>query len=334
MADFQFRTPINVVKQPFEISHHNLILTAGSCFSTHMGEKLKNANFKTFINPNGVLYNPLSIANTVTHILNKKLYSENELYKHHDLWLSFDYHGHYSNEKPDLMIERLNQEIVEANKFIANNSVLLITWGSAHVYKHLKTGKLAANCHKIPSKEFSKEMLSVSEIVTAYHQLVNQLHTQFPELKIVFTISPVRYLSDGFFENQLSKSILHLAAKELKEKFAFVSYFPAYEIMMDDLRDYRFYDSDLIHPSAVAVDYIWNCFSSTYFLPETQKLIMEIESIQKALLHRPFHTNSNAYIDFLTAQIQKINQVQTQHSELNLTELKNQFEERLSIIKP
>jgi hypothetical protein len=326
--NIQFKTPIILAKSAIKISHKNQFLSIGSCFSTNMGEKLNNASFKTCINPFGVLYNPISIANVVNGVLNQKQYDIKDLYAHQNLWVSFDHHGQFSNENPSHVLDAINNHILEAKPFISNQSVLLITWGSAHIYTHLTDGKIVANCHKIPAKEFSKEMLSVDSIVMEYSKLLHQLKELYPNLNVILTISPVRYLSDGFFQNQLSKSILHLAAHQLQEQNSNLQYFPAYEIMMDDLRDYRFYDTDMLHPSKLALEYIWGQFSAQYFNAVTQQLISTIEELNQALQHRPFHTQSTAYKSFLNQQIEKIKGLQIQNTTLDLSLILTKFEEK------
>lgn len=328
MSDFQFRTPITPKKASFELEYSQFLMTFGSCFSTNMGNKLQQACFRTRINPFGVLYNPISIARSIRRILNRETYSKADLLRHGDLWVSFDHHGQYSNLDAEQMVEQLNLELAEDAAYLSNQAVLFITWGSAHAYRHRETGEIVANCHKIPAREFDKEMLSVEQIETEYKSLFNRLKTEFPNLKIVLTISPIRYLSDGFFENQVSKSILHIAAQNLLHQFENVSYFPAYEIMMDDLRDYRFYEQDLIHPSKLAIDYIWNHFSATYFGTKTQKTILEIEGFRKALLHKPFCTNSPAYGQFIEKQIAGIKQFRKENPRIDLDEILAQFEKR------
>lgn len=329
MINQPFRTPVILKKDSQSLNHSRPILTFGSCFSANIGQKLVQSGFDVQINPFGVLYNPGSIANAIGRIVENKSYTVDELMQHHDLWLSLDHHGVYSKSTQAATLEGINNEISKAHLQLQQNSLLIITLGSAHVYRYKETGRIAGNCHKLPSRDFVKEMLTVDEVVTVMSGCLKRLTEHNPSSRIIFTISPVRYLSDGFFENQLSKSILHLSVAELQKKFSQVSYFPAYEIMMDDLRDYRFYADDMLHPSSLAVDYIWEQFRNSYFGNETKVVADEIRELHKALSHHPFQQESITYRLFLQNQIKKINQLQSRTPQVTLDGLKQQFEMKI-----
>lgn len=333
MTNKPFRTPVILKKDTQSVEHSHSILTFGSCFSANIGEKLAQSGFDIQINPFGVLYNPVSIANAICRIIENKVYAADELILHQDLWLSLDHHGAYSKSAQTATLEGINEEMFLVNRRLQHNPLLIITLGSAHVYKYIETGRIVGNCHKLPSRDFVKEMLTVEEVVTALSDCLKSLSQHNSSANIIFTISPVRYLSDGFFENQLSKSILHLSVAELLKIFPQVSYFPAYEIMMDDLRDYRFYADDMLHPSSLAVDYIWEQFRGTYFSKETKQVADEIQELHKAVAHRPFRKESATYRMFISNQIKKINQIQTQLPKLDLAGLKSQFEMKLKALE-
>jgi len=326
MANPQFRTPFVPEKSALSIHHSLSVVLFGSCFSTHIGERMEKSGFNCRINPFGVLYNPLSIANAIERCFGNQPYSADELMHHQGLWLSLDHHGSYSKPDQTETLQGINEEISMASSKLRHNPLLVITLGSAHVYRDKQTRRIVGNCHKIPARNFSKELLSVETVVERFSTCLNPMITANPSLQVLFTISPVRYLSDGFFENQLSKAMLHLSVAKLMEIFPQVGYFPAYEIMMDDLRDYRFYADDMLHPSPVAVDYIWEQFGKSYFSRETQALAEEIVALHKSAEHRPFQKNSETYRKFLTDQIQKIDRLQQQNPQFDLSELRHRFE--------
>lgn len=325
MTGYPFRTPFVPEKSSLSVHHSQSVILFGSCFSTHIGERLKKSGFNSRINPFGVLYNPISIANAIERCHENKSYSADELMQNNGLWLSLDHHGSYSKPDQTGTLQEINDEIATAYSEFQQNPLLIITLGSAHVYRDKQTDRIVGNCHKIPARNFSKELLSVETITERFSTCFNQLFSSNTSLQVLFTISPVRYLSDGFFENQLSKSILHLSVAKLMERFPQVHYFPAYEIMMDDLRDYRFYTDDMLHPSQVAVDYIWEQFGKTYFNQETHRLADEVMELHKAVEHRPFQKESEAYHTFLNKHIQKIDRLQMQNPQLNLSELRQRF---------
>lgn len=325
MNNQSFRTPVILKKDSLLVDHTHPILTFGSCFSTNIGRKLEQSGFNVQINPFGVLYNPISIANAIERIVQNKTYTELDLMQYHDLWLSLDHHGVYSKSTQEKTLQGINEEISLANQRLQQNPLMVITLGSAHVYRHKPTERIVGNCHKLPSREFSKEMLSVEEVVIALSGCLKRLFENNPFLNIIFTISPIRYLSDGFLENQLSKSTLHLSVAALMDKFPQIRYFPAYEIMMDDLRDYRFYADDMVHPSLLAIDYIWEQFHNSFFSKETMQVANEIQELHKALAHRPFRKESPTYRQFINIQIEKIHQLQVQLPSIDLSELEHQF---------
>lgn len=328
MANPLFRTSFIPEKSSLSVHHNQSVILFGSCFSAHIGERLEKSGFNCQINPFGVLYNPISIAQAIERCFQNKPYSADELMKYQGLWLSLDHHGSYSKPDQTETLQGINEEISSTNSKFRQTPLLVVTLGSAHVYREKQTRRIVGNCHKIPARNFTKELLSVEAIVERFSACLALLSSSNPSLQVVFTISPVRYLSDGFFENQLSKAILHLSVAKLMERFPQVHYFPAFEIMMDDLRDYRFYADDMLHPSPVAVNYIWEQLGKTYFSRETQALAEEIVALHKAAEHRPFQKDSEAYLTFLNQQLQKIDRLQQQHSQLNLSELRLRFEEK------
>ena len=281
----KFRTEIPIPKFPFQIAYQDKILLIGSCFSDHIGTFLTENRFFVLSNPFGVLFNPFSIANALKMTMNPELYTEDYSYYFDQYWVSFAHHGSFSHTDKNQFVNKINQQFKDTKAFLEQTDYLFITFGTAYGYKFLERDLMVANCHKIPHHYFEKIRLSIDEIVQIYQDMLHQLQQINPSLKIIFTVSPVRHLGDGFHENQLSKSILHLAIEQLtNDKNVF--YFPAYEILMDDLRDYRFYADDLCHAGKNAVHYIEEIFSDTFFSHATKAQQKEIEKKNKFLNHR------------------------------------------------
>lgn len=303
------------------IDYKDSLMILGSCFAENIGEKLISNKFNTVVNPFGIIYNPISIANSLNHILNEHNFKEDDLLFFNDKWLSLQHHGSYSNSNKTECLQIINQSISSSNKQLKKASYLFVTFGSAWVYEHEKYG-LVANCHKIPAKHFAKRLLKVEEIVAAYTFLIKSIKDSNADINIVFTVSPVRHVKDGLWENNLSKSVLHLSIKELTEKFDNCSYFPAYEIVMDELRDYRFFKDDLVHPTDLAVNYVWEKFSMSYFSKETIALIGNIQKIKQAATHKPFDFDSENHQQFIKNQLAIIQELTTEFPHFNFEEEK------------
>ncbi len=295
----QFRTELILKDFPFQISHRDASLFIGSCFTDHIGSKMQNAGFRTELNPFGVVYNPSSVKKSLEILIENRDFTGEDLHFFNDRWFSFYHHSSFSSQDKKACLHDINSGISRASGFLKDASFLFITFGTARVYKHKESGEVVSNCHKLPAATFSRELLSVEEIVKDYDEFFIRLKQFNPNLKIIFTVSPVRHWKDGAIGNQLSKSVLLLAVHRLVEKYRDVHYFPSYEIMMDDLRDYRFYTDDMIHISTVAVNYIWGKFKNAFFDQKTCEIIGKVEKIKKALDHRPFDRKAKAHQLFL-----------------------------------
>ncbi|GHT11988.1 hypothetical protein FACS189415_0290 [Bacteroidia bacterium] len=294
-----FRTEITAVPADFRISHSDKIEMLGSCFVESISSKFTDAGFRLDVNPFGIVYNPFSLSNNLNQLLDDKRFTANDLFCDKEIFHSFSHHSRFSGTDPELVLEKINSRLNDSSAFLRNADLLIITFGTAFVYRLHSTGEVVANCHKIPSGQFTYKRLTVEEIVKEWTNLISRLQALRPEMKILFTVSPIRHWKDGAHQNQLSKSTLLLAVDELIKRNSNTYYFPSYEILLDDLRDYRFYADDLLHPSAQAVDYIWEKFSETYFDKQTTEKIREYERIQQALNHRPFHPESEEYKAFI-----------------------------------
>jgi hypothetical protein len=281
----QFRTIQPPTKFPFQISYENRTLLLGSCFSDHIGSFLLKNRFFVLSNPFGTLFNPISIANALKMTMTPELFSQNYRFFFDNRWVSFAHHGSFSHSNEKQFLERIEQQWIETKSFLEKTDFLFITFGTAYCYRFLERDLIVANCHKIPNSQFQKFRLEIDEIVQTYQDLLQKLQQINPILKTIFTVSPVRHLGGGFHENQLSKSVLHLTIEELSNNEN-VFYFPSYELLMDDLRDYRFYAEDLCHVGENALRYIEEFFSETFFSPLTQEQQKEIEKEYKFLNHR------------------------------------------------
>jgi len=270
----------------------------GSCFSENIGSKLNHFKFQATQNPLGILFHPKAIENLITNALNKKIYLSKDLIFQNEVWHSFDAHSSVSSANEKVILNTLNAAISDTNKKLKEASHIIITLGTSWVYRFIETKTIVANCHKIPQKKFTKELLNVTEITESLEAIIILLKSVNKEIHITFTVSPVRHLKDGFIENTQSKAHLIVAIHTILHEQN-VSYFPSYEIMMDELRDYRFYAEDMIHPNKTAVNYIWEKFVDTCFSEETKPTMKDVDLIQKGILHRPFHEKSKQHQQFL-----------------------------------
>lgn len=314
----KFRTEINIQKSDFQIDHHQHILSFGSCFSEHIGNRLKENKFRIVANPFGVLYNPSSVSKAMERLRSGNLFSESEILLHNHLHQSFMHHGSFSSTQKEECLDKINSSFRRAADHIRRTNLFLITFGTAHVFKLRTTGEVVANCHKFPADTFVRQRLSVSEITDEWTGLIRSILSENPEAKFIFTVSPIRHWKDGAHENQVSKSILHLAIDELTSTFnASCRYFPAYEILLDELRDYRFFDADMMHPSPIAIDYIWEKLGETYFSGYTAGFIRTWQKALRALRHKPFNADSKDHSAFLSQTLQQIEQLQKQYPHIS-----------------
>jgi hypothetical protein len=311
----KFRTELKYRKAEEAIDHRSKITLIGSCFSDHISDKLRLAGFDVLANPHGILFNPESIQNAVSDCLTGKTYAESDLVNNGEQWVSLSHHGKFSDPDPKAALKRINGNIAGARDFLRRSSHLIVTLGTSWTYRHLKQDRIVANCHKIPQAQFQKQLLSVEHIVRSLSNMVGEVREVNPDVSFIFTVSPVRHLKDGIVENTLSKARLHQAVHELLKEEN-VHYFPSYEIMMDDLRDYRFYESDMIHPNGTAIDYIWEKFSDACILPSCKDLMQRVEGINRALEHRPLNPKSNQYREFRDKIEKEIEAIRQEHPQV------------------
>ncbi|WP_242130547.1 GSCFA domain-containing protein [Aestuariivivens marinum] len=299
------QTNIILRKQPNNLIDYNSnLLLLGSCFVEHIGEKLSYFKFKTLQNPFGILFHSKAIETLVAKAVAKSQYTEKDIFYHNERWHCFDAHSRLSHTSKDVLLRDLNNNISVTTKQLRSTSHIILTLGTAWVYRFLETSAIVANCHKIPQKQFKKELLSIETITSSLHYLTDLIKAINPNVVFIFTVSPVRHIKDGFIENTQGKAHLIAAIHQLlnqqsKTVNSNLHYFPSYEIMMDELRDYRFYAEDMIHPNTIAVNYIWEKFQSVWLASETSKTMEQVDAVQKGLHHKPFSPNSEAHLQFL-----------------------------------
>jgi len=294
-----FRTEWRPETRQALLRYGDFVFTSGSCFADRFGGWLRDNKFSVSVNPFGISYNPLSIHQQVQWSVCAQHPADNHVVQREGTFVHLDFHSAFrSNREADLQ-KQLNEALQQAGKDLAQASWLMLTYGTAWVYQYNPTQLLINNCHKIPAHFFHRRLLTVSEITASFAQLYSLIRAANPSLKILLTLSPVRHVKDTFEGNAISKAILRLAIHQIQAAHPDVTYFPAYEIMLDDLRDYRFYEADLIHPNAQAEAYLWQKFAAAFFANETGRLMDAWQKIQRALRHRPFEENSPAHVDFL-----------------------------------
>jgi hypothetical protein len=299
-------TEVTVPGYPSRIDHRADILLLGSCFTENIGSMLKRYRFPVTVNPFGTIFNPASVAKCLEALMKKPSYTTDDLREHNGQWFSFDHYTGFSSENRDTCLNRINEHFDPAKSVLASAEWLIITWGTSWVFTENNTGGVVSNCHKIPATEFTRTRLSVPEIVLTYKVLIRQLFSYNPELRIVLTVSPVRHWKDGAHGNQLSKAALLLATEELQDLFPEkVYYFPSYEIVMDELRDYRFYADDMLHTNTMATSYIWKKFRDAMISEESKKIIEDLEPWLKLEEHRPKDTEGEAYRRLLVQREEK-----------------------------
>lgn len=303
----EFRTPVPIQPQEPKIGYSSKILLLGSCFVENIGRKLEYFKFQNLLNPFGILFHPEAILNLLKRVKSGYVFTETDIFYHNEAWHSYEAHSDLNSVGQEEILEKLNAAVQKTSQFLKSATHVVITPGTAWGYRLKESGQMVANCHKVPQKNFSKEITDAKNALFEAAAIVNDLN---PEAQIIFTVSPVRHLKDGFTENQLSKAKLITAVQEIVASEKYCAYFPAYEIMMDELRDYRFYAEDMVHPNQTAVDYIWQKFQGAWIASEASAVMKQVDTIQKGLLHRPFNEASEAHQKFRRVLQQKIEKLE------------------------
>ncbi|MCX7552068.1 GSCFA domain-containing protein [Xanthomarina sp. F2636L] len=314
------QTNIPLIKQQHnQIDYHTKLLLIGSCFVENIGGKLDYFKFQTLQNPFGILFHPQAIESFITHAINQKVYTEEDVLFQNEQWHCFEAHSKLSNPDKLTLLNTLNSQIPITANQLESSSHIIITLGTAWVYRFIERDEVVANCHKIPQKKFLKELLSINEIVETLESIIALIRSVNNEVTIIFTVSPVRHLKDGFVENTQSKAHLISAIHSVlspRAQSRGLYYFPSYEIMMDELRDYRFYAEDMIHPNQTAINYIWEKFILVWISEKASHIMEEVDAIQKGLQHKPFNPDSKAHKLFLQKLSDRIEKLQTNFSHI------------------
>ena len=322
----KFHFEFDIRKLPEPITHQHKLFLIGSCFTENIGEKLRKHKFSVLENPNGILFNPVSVAEALSSYIENTTLRAEDLFYLNEAWHSWKHHSRYSALTAEDAVSKINASVANAHRYLKEADYVLITLGSSWVYSltdyalNGKPGSIAANNHKAPADWFLRRLLPIEEIVKALDNLIHRLFLFNDKLRIIFTISPVRHLREGVVENNRSKAALIHAVHHLVDKFEKLHYFPAYELVIDDLRDYRFYAEDLVHPNYFATQYVWEKFVDACMTELTQKLLADIQSIALAFRHKPFNPSSEQHRKFLQTFYEKTVRLQEQNPVLNFSE--------------
>lgn len=313
------------IKSPAKlIQHQQSMMLIGSCFTENIGEKLRKHKFSVMENPNGILFNPVSVGEAITQYIEQRVFTEEDLFELNESWHSWKHHSRYSGLTKSDSLQKINTATEDAHAFLKKADQIMITLGSAWVYgltekaSNGKVGSVAANNHKAPADWFSKRLLTTEDVLSVLDNMIHRLFHFNPKLQIIFTISPVRHLREGVIENNKSKAVLIQAVHHLVEKFDKLYYFPAYELVIDDLRDYRFYAEDLVHPNFHATQYVWEKFTNACMSDQTRNLLKEIAAINLAVQHKPFNPSTAQHQQFLKTYQEKAQQLQLLHPYMDL----------------
>lgn len=306
------RKEINIPPPDFLISYKDHLFSAGSCFSENIGLKLKECKFNILINPFGQQYNPVSISRGVQRIIENKPYILDELIHYNQWYHSFDHHGSFSGEHPDEVLQHINHILNLAHDALLNSSFIFITPGTATIFRHIEQNRIVNNCHKIPAHCFKQELLSAAEVEQSIFDTCENIHSFNPKAHILFTVSPVRYFALGEFENSVSKGRLHSAIYEAVKALPYVHYFPAYEFIIDDLRDYRFFKEDLIHPNDMAIRYVWEKLTG-WMNEETKRFISTTTQIHQMLNHKVMNSSRVQVKKFYTSLMNKMEMAEAEY---------------------
>ena len=328
-----FRTKVSLNWLGERINHHHSLIFFGSCFADEVGNMFGASKFNVLQNPFGVLYNPLSIANAIERSLDALPYSDKELIKVGNLYHSFAHHSLYSHTDKELMLRNINNELSKCSCKLKNADYLFITFGTAWVYELKESGEVVANCHKLPASTFNRRRASIAELVQRSAEVIEKLLSVNPDINIVLTVSPIRHLKDGIHENSLSKSTLLLMCEELQGMFSKnITYLPTYEILLDELRDYRFYADDMAHPSKKAVEYVWERIREEVLSSESETIIKEWGKIRQGINHRLMSADTEGYKLFLNSLLNSANAFANKYKYINVEQEIAEIEEKFNNI--
>lgn len=323
--NISFSTKVNIQTLNARVGYGEKGVALGSCFANNIGGKLSEGKFDFLINPVGITYNPASLSALINRALEGKPYSSGDFFEHEGLWKSYDFHSDMAHESLDDTCQRINEAMKHLREYLMSSKTIIITLGTSWIYNLVDTGKVVTNCHKQAASNFKRQRLSVSEMEQHLWSALDALFAVNPNVNILMTVSPIRHLKDGAAENQVSKASLLLATNQLCDRFQNVEYFPAYEIMIDELRDYRFYADDMIHPSSLAIEIIWQKFLDTVASDKTRNLYNDVMRIVAAAKHIPRSCNSLDYKKFKAKSLSRISELEEECKSLDFGEEKKYF---------
>ena len=329
----QFQLPIQIKSPEKQVNYRDKILLIGSCFTEHIGNSLSELKFSVLQNPNGILFDPRSVCSSLLSYIENKKYGKEDLFMLNEVWNSWEHHSRFSNINADECLRNINESQQQAHNFLEDADWLIITLGSSFSYRltneattgGLKNDEGVANCHRAPSQWFNKHLLAIDETISLLGDIYHRLKQFNHKLKIIFTISPVRHIRDGVIENNRSKARLIESVHHMVNKYPGLYYFPAYELVIDVLRDYRFYDVDMVHPNYPATEFVMEKFKEGFIDEQSRQLMEEIKKIVIARKHKPFQPGTNAHKTFLKTHLEKTKELQSKFSFLDLNDEINYF---------
>ena len=321
-----FRSELHLTPHPHPLSMRSRVITLGSCFAEVIGQKMQQYKVAALVNPFGTIYNPLSLFKLIGAALDPDQAFSGELVERDGRWYAYDLHSSFAASSRAALLVQVQERRWQAHDFLRQADLMILTFGTAVGYIHRQSGQLVANCHKIPQGAFDKTLLSLTDMQEAFASLQARLQVFNPSLRLLLTLSPVRHLKETLEGNSVSKALLRVLCHQLQQQYPAVDYFPAYELLLDDLRDYRFYKADLIHPTEIAETYIWDKFQAAYFDAAFQQFTGEWDKIRQALAHRPFQPESAAHQQFLHHTLRKLQQLHHQvDCRAEIEQVKNQL---------
>lgn len=323
------RTVVETVPLDPRLTYADPIMLMGSCFTEHIGNRLISRKFNVCLNPFGIVYNPLSIAAQIRYLLEPAGFYRSDLVFQDDLWHSWMHHSRFSHPDAGFMLGSINEQALAASRFLEQARMLILTFGTTEAYYLKSNNLLVSNCHKLPAGEFYSRKPDPGELADQWIPLLDLVRRKNPDLRICLTISPVRYFKDGPTGNQMSKSVLFLFVRQLMSACPDISYFPSYEIFMDDLRDYRFYDTDMMHPGSAGIDYVWNRFTEACIDPAVYPVMEEVESLVKAVSHQSAGFRTEAHKRFVLQQIDRIESIMHRNPGLDFRDELDVLRDRL-----
>lgn len=314
MIQLVTQVPVQPLKNP--IDYQSKVFSMGSCFAEHMSAQLEYFGFSTLTNPFGIIFNTISIQQLIKRIVHQEFYTSEDVFLHNELWQSFEIHSALSGTDQTSYLNECNQRLVSSKAFLQSATHFILTLGTSWVYRH--KGHVVANCHKVPNSHFEKSLLSTAENTEALQQIIALVRQLNPNIQFLFTVSPVRHIKDGYLENQISKGNLLQAVYTSLQEDEKVYYFPSYEIVLDELRDYRFFAADLIHPNALAIEYIWERFTQSAISTDVHSIMQEVQALKRALQHRPLHESTQAWKQFVQQLETKVNNFELRYPHILL----------------